>query len=143
MTMINRERLEAQYANAMSQRKHKCNETAITFMHHAMDFALINIDEITGEMKRWRKLAKAGSLKIMKYNNKTFTISDMEKPELNGKVWHLFAIQRYENGKQLEGNIDPFGLMIFGYMLTGFVYAFDNAENRDAIYKYVMKGIDE
>jgi len=144
MSLINREQLEAQYAHAMAQRKHKCNETAITFIHHAMDFALLNRDEMTGEMKRWRKLAKQGNLKINKYNNETFTISDMKKTELNGKVWYCLVIQRYdENGEGQEGNIDPFGLMILGFMITGFMYAFDKAENRDAVYKYVMNGIDE
>jgi hypothetical protein len=38
---------------------------------------------------------------------------------------------------------DPFGLFILGEMVSGYIYAFKTAQNRDAIYSYVMKDIEE
>jgi len=142
-TIITKEKLQDQYAHIMSVRKHKCNETAITWVHRAKEFSLLDRDEMTEQMKMWRKQAKAGELKIMKYNNKAFTINGMKKTELNGKVWHCLVVQGYKGEVQEEGNLSPFGCLILGYLVTGMMYAFDKAENRDAVYSYIMKGIAE
>ena len=68
-----------------------------------------------------------------KYNNKEAIV--------NGQTWYFLVVQPYKNGKMVECAMDPFGLMILGEMVDGYVYAFKLKHNRDAIYSYVMKDV--
>jgi hypothetical protein len=131
--LITKEGMEAQYKHCMGMRKHKAGETAITFKHDACDFGMLNQAEMTEEMRRWRQLRKEGRIKIEEYNNKLRVIEGINST-LNGKKWYVLTIQPIKD----EVAIDPFGLFVLGYMVSGYIYAFDKEENRDAVYKYVM-----
>ena len=133
--VITRPQMEDQYKHAMRQRKHKVGETAITFKHAANDFGLVNQIEMTEQMKSWRLLRKSGKIKIEEYNNKTQVIEDINTT-LNGKKWYILVVQPTDENENIA--VDPFGLMILGYMVSGYIYAFDKEVNRDAVYKYVM-----
>jgi hypothetical protein len=69
----------------------------------------------------------------MDYNNKTRNIFNKE--------WHILVVQSYEDGEQVPQNPDPVGCMLMGYMVSGFIYAFQKKENRDDVANYVMKGL--
>ena len=97
-------------------------------------FMWLSVADTQQQMKMWRKRAKAGELKICAYNNKEVVV--------DGKTWYILIVQPYKDGK-LCGEIDASGLMIFGIMATGFIYAFKTEANRDMTYKYVMKGVEE
>ena len=133
--VITRPQMEDQYKHAMRQRKQKVGETAITFKHAANDFGLVNQIEMTEQMKSWRLLRKSGKIKIEEYNNKTQVIEDINTT-LNGKKWYILVVQPTDENENIA--VDPFGLMILGYMVSCYIYAFDKEVNRDAVYKYVM-----
>jgi hypothetical protein len=131
MSLITREQIERQYQHALRVRKHRCGETAISFYHHLKDFALLNMDETKEQMKMWRKWVKNGEIEIIAHNNKN--------KEVNGKMWYCLVV----NPKPNTADFDPFGLMVLGEMVSGYIYAFDKEHNRDAAYKYANRIKDE
>ena len=89
-----------------------------------------NNEEMTEQMKIWRQQQKNGKLMMEEENNQTVKIQ--------GREWYILVIQPTNDN---DCSIDPMG---FGYddgafMVSGFIYHFTRKENRDAIYKYVMK----
>lgn len=95
----------------------------------------MNIKELQEQMRYWRKMALEGKLKIMDYNNKTKNVFNKE--------WHILVVQAYKDGEQVPQNFDPVGCMLMGYVVSGYIYAFQKKENRDDVANYVMKGLDK
>jgi hypothetical protein len=76
------------------------------------------------------QIRQNGKLVIEEENNQTVKIQ--------GREWYILVVQPTNDN---DCSIDPMG---FGYddgafMVSGFIYHFTRKENRDAIYKYVMK----
>lgn len=131
MNFITKEQIQSQYQHALQVRQHKCGETALSYNHRLMDFGLMNIDETREQMKSWRKWVKEGKIEILEHNNKN--------KEINGKKWYCLVVNPIPN----TANFDPFGLMVLGELVNGYLYAFDKEHNRDAAYKYANRIKDE
>jgi len=131
-TIISRNDLARNYIG-MRQEKTKDDVCWFFFMREK-GIAVMDIKELQGQMREWRKLAVQGKLKIMDYNSKT-------KKTFDGKEWHILVVQRYENGEQVFQPYDPVGLLM-GCMVSGHIYAFQKKSNRDDVAKYVMRGLD-
>jgi hypothetical protein len=127
MSIITKEEVQRKYQHALSVRKHKCGETALTFNHHQKDFGLLNMDETKEQMKLWRTWIKEGKIEIIAHNNKT--------KDINGKKWYCLVV----NPKPNNANFDPFGVMVLGELVNGFIYAFDKEVNRNAAFNYANR----
>lgn len=129
--ILNRNDLARNYFGMLQE---KTKDDICWFYHHTEHgIAVMNIEELQEQMRSWRKLALGGKIKIMDYNNKTRNIFNKE--------WHILVVQPYEDGEQVPQNPDPVGCMLMGYMVSGYIYAFQKKENRDDVANYVMKGL--
>ena len=132
ISIISRNTLARNYLG-MRQEKTK-DDVCWFYLRREGGIAVMNIEELQGQMREWRKLAVQGKLKIMEYNNKT-------KKTFDGKEWHILVVQRYENGFCVSEEPDPTG-MLMNYMVSGYIYAFQKKSNRDDIANWVMRGLD-
>jgi len=110
-------------------------EMCLTFYKANNHFMWYDKPTLTENMKMWRKSAKNGSIKICKYNNKNL--------EYMGKTYYTFVIQSYKNNICQQDGWCPLMLCGFNTMVSGYGYCFRTQENRDTIYNYVMKDINE
>jgi hypothetical protein len=134
MSVYTNTQFQSQYAHAL--RCERKGDIGLSYIKRAEQFSWFDKAEITAQSKAWRQLAVQGKFKIGRYNNKERTH--------DGRTWYFLVGQPYKtNGKMEECSWDPFGLFILGEMVSGFIYAFKTAQNRDAIYSYVMKDIEE
>ena len=90
---------------------------------------------MTSQMKTSRKESKQGILKICKYNNRSY--------EYEGNTFYTFIVQSYKDGKLDLCPMEVVSTLIFGTTVCGYMYVFKTQENRDNIYNYVMKDIEE
>tara|TARA_R110000823_G_scaffold248435_1_gene372037 strand:+ start:162 stop:575 length:414 start_codon:yes stop_codon:yes gene_type:complete len=107
----------------------------VFFWHHAnKDYCCGNTEEWSGEMKRFRKQRKEGTVTILEANNKTKVLGDDKK----NKTFYFMVIQDPDETKNPQ--IDPMGLAVKdgAFMVSGFIYAFKSKTNRDKSYKYIM-----
>ena len=141
MSMLNKEQVTAQWNKTIKDRKANrgktgdATEMAICFVHYHKQFSLLNRGELNEQMRIWKKQRKSGEVRIKRYNSKTAVV--------DGKEYHFFVVQPTENGKMVDCNFDPMGLFILGEWVSGYIYAFTNKANRDAVEKYVMGKYDE
>ena len=119
----------------LSLQDQRKGEVCLTFYHRLKEFCWYDKSLMTTNMKMWRKLAKKGNAKICKYNNRSF--------EYKGVIYYTFVLQSYKNEVQQPENVCPLMLSAFNTLVTGYGYCFRTQENRDSIYDYVMKDIDE
>ena len=115
---------------AMLKDRQKTRGETFFFHHRKQDHLMWgNNEELTEQMKLWRKQRKDGIIKIMDYNNHTKTIQ--------GQEWHILVVQHTEEWRD---SIDPVGLGFDDavFLVSGLIYCFKRIENRDATYKYVM-----
>jgi len=132
MPCYNKEMIECMYNQSLTQ--HRQGDLALSFISHQSQFGWFDKKTITAQSKIWRKLALTGQSKINSFNNKEVVV--------DGYTWYFLVVQPYKpNGKFAPCNFDPFGLMVLGEMVCGYIYAFKTKQNRDAIYSYVMKDI--
>ena len=107
----------------------------VFFWHHAnKEYCCGDKDEWSGEMKRFRKQRKEGTLTILEANNKTRVLGDSKK----NKTFYFMVIQDPDENKNPQ--CDPMGLAVKdgAFIVSGFIYAFKSKTNRDASYKYIM-----
>jgi hypothetical protein len=135
MTCIHGDTIRTSFALAVN-RDMLDGDLAISYIHHAGQLSWFDKKEMTSQMKSWRKLAKEGKMKMGHYNNKTKKTDD-------GREWFFLVAQCYDpiTTKMKECNFDPLGLFVMGEMVSGYLYAFRNKENRDKVFEYVMKDI--
>ena len=108
----------------------------VFFWHHVnKDYCCGNKDEWKGEMKRFRKQRKEGTLTILEANNKTKVLGNKY---LNSKTFYFMVIQDPDENKNPQ--CDPMGLAVKdgAFIVSGWIYAFKSKTNRDASYKYIM-----
>ena len=125
--------IETQFQLSLQDQRQ--GEMCLTFYKAMNAFMWYDKLTLTENMKTWRKSAKNGSIKICKYNNQTY--------EYMGKTYYTFVIQSYKNNNQQRNEMCPMMLYGFNTMVDGYGYCFKTKENRDDIYKYVMKDINE
>jgi hypothetical protein len=130
MDSFTRPKMMKQYNHMLGMKT--SSDLGVYFHHQQKQFTLLNKAELNQQMKQWRQLAKDEKLIIRSQNNKSFT-------DENGKEWHILVIQPFDEDKMKNFMSDPFGMLVLGFMVTGYIYAFDNINNRDMIYNYVMK----
>lgn len=133
MTLYNKNEIEFNFNYSMLDQQ--SGEICLSYYRELQQFCWYDKPSMNTEMKRWRKLAKNNEIKICKYNNLEF--------EYNGKKYYTFVVQPYKNGDIEECGIDPIMLFIFGNLVSGCAYVFKTKENRDNIYNYVMKDIQD
>ena len=141
MSMFHNEQVVAQWNKTIKDRKANRGKTgddaemAVCFNHYHKQFSLLNRGELNEQMTIWKKQRKSGEVRIKRYNSKTAVV--------DGKEYHFFVVQPAKNGKMVECNFDPMGLFILGELVSGYIYAFTNKGNRDAVEKYVMGKYDD
>ena len=142
MSVITNEKTNALWKDILLMRKQNRGKTgdeaeiAISYIYRHQQFGLFNKGEMNEQMRVWRELRKQGLMKIKRYNSKTAVV--------DGVDYHFLVAQPYKNGKISDSsNLDPMGLFILGEWVNGWIYAFTNKGNRDAVEKYVMGKYDE
>jgi len=110
-------------------------EICFSFYREKNAFMWLEKTTINENMKIWRKSAKNGTIKICKYNNKTY--------EVFGNTYYTMVVQAFQDNKQIQTGVCMLMLELFKRAIDGYGFCFRTQENRDSIYNYVMKGIDE
>ena len=113
---------------------------SVMFIHHnnfrnskgQSGMCLLNNTEMKQQLRDWKKFAKQGELNILTHNSKSRTLYD-------GSIWHFLTIQ-YPNE---DVGLDPLGMMLFGFTVTGLIYAFKSKVNRDICQDYIMKFVEQ
>jgi hypothetical protein len=113
--------------NAKNDRQKSRGETFFFYHHLNEQTYWGNNDELLIEAKRFRKYKKEGKLIINEANHREF--------EIDGKTFYTFVVQ---DTNEQNNQIDPLGLGV-GFMVSGMIYFFVRKENRDNIYKWIMK----
>jgi len=126
MTTYHTDTMKSQFRHAIADKKH--GENCLSFIIQANDFAWFDNATMKEQMKLWRKQIRGNIMKFDEVNNLNLTDND-------GNDWFIIVAQPVDD-KHLHMN--PFGVMIFGVLIGGYVYAFKTKENRDAVFKYLM-----
>jgi hypothetical protein len=60
---------------------------------------------------------------------------------LNGKKWYSLTIQKWDkqNDDYAEMTLCKGSIEVFGYMISGYVYYFQNKADRDTAYRWLVK----
>jgi len=101
-----------------------------TWYHHKSITAVMNITELTLQIERWNK---EGGMKCNPKNNRE--VSDGE-----GRTWYCLTVQVLDDKGELDCNnnpMNPFHLMKFGIMVSGYTYYFHEKEMRDEVCKCI------
>ena len=131
MEILNKNELIDTYDEFMCNRnklKKEGNEIAICFNREHKVFNYINNIEMKEQLKNWRKMLKQKQIEILQGNN-------LKLCDLRGRPFFIFVITPTDEKYNM---IDPFG-MLLNYMVSGFIYAFDNEKNRNECYNYLNK----
>ena len=89
-----------------------------------------NNEEMTDQMKVWKKQHADGDLTIYDANNQEFVIS--------GKTFYTLTITPVSDGEAQQCGFDPLGVGV-RHLVDGYMYWFVHKANRDAVVKYVME----
>jgi len=125
MVAISRKQMTEYLKVATGDRDKSRNEIAFTFVQAKLSVGWLSKEEITQEMKRWKKLRKDGKLKVYKENNKTV--------QIQGQTWYMMCLT-------VDTNYDPIamlGLDDQGIIMSGFCYFFKHECNRDMTANYI------
>jgi len=129
MPIFHKKEMELNFNYQMSLKQK--GEICVTFDRQEAGYGWYKKDGMNIAMKRWRKLAKDGKIKISKCNNQDFNY--------NGEMYYTFLIQTNNNNEC----VDPILSLVFEYFVSGYGFIFKKKENRDNIYNYVMKDIED
>jgi hypothetical protein len=128
MAVINREALIKEYKANQSRKGH--DDIGFTWVIKANQISLVNWTEMAEQVNQWKDLKKGGvrEVRAYDYNNKEFVVE--------GKKWYVLIVQHYTNDEmEDEANIMcPVSLMLFGTMVSGMTYAFEEARVRDEFF---------
>lgn len=120
------------YASTMSK-----DDIVFAWNKQHADWSMATTEEHTAEIASWRKLALDGKLAMIEYNNKGVCV--------NGVNYYTLVTQVYKNGRLDENdgfNMWDTGALALGTMVSGATYYYKKKENRDKVFKYVMKNIE-
>lgn len=104
------------------------NEVAICYNKQHKAFNYINKDEMKLQLKNWRKMLRAKQIELLEGNN-------LLLHDTRGRPFFILVITPTDD---TYNAIDPFGLVL-DYVVSGFIYAFDNEKNRNECFNYLNK----
>ena len=134
MACLNIKAMKKAVQETVADRQKARNEIAFAYHRQAQDTMWINKQEMTDQMKVWRKQKKEGVLHLNPFNNQTKVIG--------GKTWYVFVVQLGPDPEHIKSiGPDPLG---FGFddgmfIVDGMIYAFKDEKNRDMTYEYIMR----
>jgi hypothetical protein len=106
----------------------------ISFIFAEATICSFDVEGMTKQMKMWRQEAKEGNLKI--HDCKSAYLPNKKK------CWYfVMDIRDPITNKSKITRPDILGTYLFDQRIEGLVMVFKSKRNRDAIQKYVMRGI--
>ena len=109
-------------------------EDSTIFLHRSQYakhrcLSVMNDEEMEDQAKRWKKQIEDGKIsKPLDGNCKTTTV--------DGKKYHFLTIQPTD----LEHcDFDALGMFVLGFVVSGYIYVFENENKRDRIKEYLCK----
>lgn len=102
-------------------------ETAgmVAICDYVDDFDVISKSQMKTDMRNFRTAKSTGAdIEILEVNNVSRTDGD-------GLEWHHLVLHCGDNDQSLLA-------LVFGRCVFGVTYIFQNIENRDKVYKYIM-----
>lgn len=105
------------------------SEIAISYHVASKQLMWGSKDMMREQASLWRDLRRQGKIEILEGNC-------VARKDKRGKMWNLLVVQPTNLE---EAQMDRIALLEFGFAVSGFVYFFKTAENRDIIYNFVME----
>lgn len=110
-------------------------EGAKVFTYHKrlQEWSWIDEDIYKTQFKQYRKMIKNKEIVIDGENNNEHI--------LNGVKWYSICIQKWDkqNDDYAEMTLCKGSFDVFGYMISGYVYYFQNKADRDTAYRWLVK----
>lgn len=100
---------------------------------HYRQLMVLNNSNINNQIKLWKEAEREKNCKIrcLEGNNKKFTTDD-------GRDWYVLVVQQFSPiGEMVEMGQCPMALLLFGLMVSGYVYAFAEEETRNEMFKKI------
>jgi hypothetical protein len=97
-------------------------------------FDILDEKDLREHKSIWRQAKLTNKMSIHPQNIVT-------KRDGNGREWHLLVLQLLdENGEVSDSNprMDTMGF-VFGYVVTGLIYAFPDKARRDETYEHILR----
>ena len=103
-----------------------------TFHKRLNEWSWIDENVYKQQFKIYKKQIKNKDIIIDIENNNEHT--------LNGKIWYSLCIQRWdkEANDYAEMTLCKGSIEVFGYMISGYVYYFQNKKDRDNAFKWLV-----
>ena len=121
--LFTKEQIKKQYNYMLRKFNPNIGDIAFSWIKHAKDFSLYNFQELTPQVKEWKRLG----VKAFDYNNKEF--------EVEGRKWYVLIAQPYKDGELEECSMCPVSMLLFGTWVNGYTYAFAEESDRDLIFR--------
>lgn len=131
MAVLHRAEYEDAWERCLAQ---KGPEDRIIFLHRSdYDrygcFSVMNKREINVQAENWKKLIDDGKIsKPLDCNCNTTTVG--------GKKYHFLTIQPTDSE---HCNYDALGVFVLGFVVSGYIYVFEDEDTRDRIKEYLCK----
>jgi len=110
-------------------------EGAKVFTYHKKlnEWSWMDDDVYKQQFKIYKKLIKNKDIVIDEENN--------NEHSLNGKKWYSITISKWNKEKDdyAEMTLCKGSFDVFGYMVSGYVYYFQNKVDRDTAYRWLVK----
>lgn len=100
---------------------------------HYRQLMVLNNSNINNQIKLWKEAEREKNCQIrcLEGNNKKFTTDD-------GRDWYVLVVQQFSpRGEMVEMGQCPMALLLFGLMVSGFVYAFAEEETRNEMFEKI------
>jgi hypothetical protein len=130
MSFITREQVETEYSQ--NQRLKSPTDIGFTWIEAKGKVGVFNYQELKEQVEVWIKDPRN---KCYDYNNRK-----VETPD--GKEWWVCVLQVCLPDGELDQEKNPMGsmsLMLFGVMVAGYTYAFENETLRDWVFEAISQ----
>lgn len=126
--IVTGEEVRAMWADCSKDRQK--SEIACTWYVAGRTLMWANKTMMGGQANAWRDLKRQGKVTILPGNN-------VARQDKRGRTWNFLVVQTTDINEAPP--CDVVALLEFGFQVSGYVYFFKSAENRDSIYRYVME----
>lgn len=123
--IFTKEQIKKQYKGMLRQFNPNTGDIGFSWIQHKKDISLFNLQEITEQVKFWRK----NNVKSFEYNNKEF--------EVEGRKWYVLIAQPYKDGEMEECGMCVVSMLLFGTWVNGYTYAFAKESERDLVFRLI------
>ena len=103
---------------------------------HYRQLMVLNNSDINNQIKLWKESEREKNCQIrcLEDNNHKFTTND-------GRDWYVLVVQQFSpRGEMAEMGQCPMALLLFGLMVSGYVYAFAEEETRNEMFEKINMG---